>query len=49
MGMWDSLNKKLSQATCDKIEMNKKVLRIRKSLKEVEKTIGSESKTKKEK
>lgn len=49
MGMRDSLSKKLSQATCDKVELNKKVLRIQKSLKEVEKTISSDSKKKKEK
>lgn len=46
MGMRDSLNKKLSQATCDKIELNKKILRIHKSLKEVEKAINGDNKKK---
>lgn len=47
--MRDSLKKKLSQATVDKIEWNKKVLRIQKSLKEVEKAISNDDKKKKEK
>lgn len=46
MGMRENLNKKLCQATCDKIELNRQMLRICKCLKEVKKTINCEKKKK---
>lgn len=47
MGMRDFCYKKLSQATCDKIEWNRRLLRICKSLKEVESTLCGDHKKKK--
>lgn len=44
MGIRDQVTKKLSQATCDKIEWNKRFLRVHKSWKEVEKVIGRKKK-----
>lgn len=49
MGMRECINKKLCQATCDKIELNRQMLRICRCLKEVEKTINCDHKKKKEK
>lgn len=46
MGMCDSWSKKLSQATCDKIEFNRRMLRLRKCFKEAEKAICCDQKKK---
>ena len=37
--MKDTIIKKLQQATCDKTELNKKVIKLQKSLKEAEKAL----------
>ena len=47
MGFGDRWSKKMCQITCDKIEWNRKILRIRKSFKEIEKVINCEDKKKK--
>lgn len=47
MGMRDSLTRKLSQATCDKIEFNRCMVRICRGLKEAEKVIHCDHKKKK--
>ncbi|MCI8535776.1 MAG: hypothetical protein HFG68_09425 [Hungatella sp.] len=39
MAMKDTIIKKLQQATCDKTELNKKVIKWQKSLKEAEKAL----------
>lgn len=39
MSMQDNIIKKLQQATCDKIELNRRILRWRKCLKEAEKAL----------
>ena len=39
MAMKDTIIKKLQQATCDKTELNKKVIKWHKSLKEAEKAL----------
>lgn len=50
MGMRDEIMKKLSQATCDKIELNRKILRICRCLKEAAKELdGSHKKQEKSK
>ena len=46
--MKDTIIKKLQQATCDKTELNKKVVRWKKSLKEAEKALTDGGKKKKE-
>lgn len=46
MGIRCEIEKKLSQATCDKIEWNRKILRIRKCLKEAAKELGCDKKKK---
>ena len=48
MAMKDTIIKKLQQATCDKTELNKKVVRWQKSLKEAEKALTDGGKKKKE-
>ncbi len=48
MAVKDSIIKKLQQATCDKTELNKKVIRWHKSLKEAEKVLTDGGKKKKE-
>lgn len=45
--MKDTVIKKLQQATCDKVEFNRQVLRWQKSLKEVEKAIEGNKKKEK--
>lgn len=47
MSVRDTIVKKLQQATCDKTELNKQVLRWQKSLKEIGKVIDGSNKTKK--
>ena len=39
MGMRDTVVKKLQQATCDKPDLNRRFLKIHRSLKEVEKVL----------
>ena len=34
MSMWACVKRRLSQATCDKMELNRKIIRIRKSFDE---------------
>lgn len=47
MSMRDTITKKLQQATCDKVELNRRVLKWQKCLKDVEKVLdGSERKKK---
>ena len=41
MAMRDNLTKKLSQATVDKIELNRQVLKLKKSLDEAEKALNA--------
>ena len=48
MAMRDNLTKKLSQATVDKIELNRQVLKLKKSFDEAEKALNA-GKRKKEK
>ena len=48
MAMKDTIIKKLQQATCDKTELNKKVVRWQKSFKEAEKALTEGGKKKKE-
>lgn len=42
MSACDCIKKKLQQATCDKIALNRKILRWQKCLKEAEKALGGE-------
>ncbi|MCI8888493.1 MAG: hypothetical protein HFG70_10465 [Hungatella sp.] len=46
MSVKDTLIKRLQQATCDKTELNKKVVRWQKSLKEAEKALKEGGKKK---
>lgn len=48
MGMKENLTAKLLQATSDKTELNKKAIKWKKSFVEVNKTLGSSGKKKKE-
>lgn len=49
MGMNAHIRKKLSQATCDKVELNRRVLRLCKCFKEAEKTLSCKKAEKTEK
>lgn len=40
MGMHNHIIRKLSQATCDKVELNRRVLRLCKCFKEAEKALS---------
>lgn len=44
MAMKETIIKKLQQATCDKTELNRQVIRWQKSLKEAEKALKGEGK-----
>ncbi|MCI8663359.1 MAG: hypothetical protein HFG69_08950 [Hungatella sp.] len=46
MAMKDTIIKKLQQATCDKTELNRQVIRWQKSLKEAEKVLKDGGKKK---
>ena len=46
MAVKDTIIKKLQQATCDKVELNRQVMRWQKSLKEVEKALKDGGKKK---
>lgn len=46
MAMKDTIKKKLQQATCDKTELNRQVIRWQKSLKEAEKALKDGGKKK---
>lgn len=47
MSAKDTIIKKLQQATCDRIELNRQVLKLQKGLKEVEKAIDGTGNKKK--
>jgi len=47
MSAKDSIVKKLQQATCDRIELNRQVLKWQKGLKEIEKVIDGTTHKKK--
>lgn len=48
MSLQETVARKLQQATCDKPELNRQVLRIQRSLREAQKALdGNEKRTKK--
>lgn len=47
MGMRENVTKKLSQATVDKTELNRQVMKLKKSFDEAEKALNSGKKKKK--
>ena len=46
MSLKGKINQSLNKATCDKTELNKKVLKIKKHFDEAGKVIGAKKKTK---
>ena len=44
MSMWACVKRWLSQATCDKMELNRKIIRIRKCFDEANDVVGGRKK-----
>ncbi len=49
MAMQETLVKKLQQATCDKPDLNRRILKLQKAFKEVEKTLSGADQPRKKK